>query len=308
MARIPYDFTPFPRKLHPGWAGRSHASWGLCVRLWLLADGGPIQVHGGDWRASICQQMGIGGRDRPTTRALMADLQSDGLMTVVDGFVHVKFHPEQGRPTTTELRTELVAEESARGSTGVQPGVRQESYPLDLSDRNRSDRFLQTDRQTEETERERARAASDDWKVGYDWFVGAFLGGDSSQAPNVGKWRDDYATIGRKPAAERATVAKVAAVDPWVIANRGGSADPGHFVKYWGRYKAGGPKTVDRGLGSREQAEADQKASAASKLVKLRDEYAARIKQARDDGDTYTAEILAAERDGRLARLRTQAS
>lgn len=157
MARIPYDFTPFPRKLHPGWAGRSHASWGLCLRLWLLAEGQPIQVHGADWRASLCQQMGIGGRDRPTTRALMADLQVDGLMTVVSGFVHVQFHPNQGAPGTTELVPELVGEGSARGSTGVQPGVRQESYPSDLSVDNHSDRFLQTDRQKEEKERGRAR-------------------------------------------------------------------------------------------------------------------------------------------------------
>jgi len=165
-ARIPYDFTPFPRKLHPGWAGRSHASWGLCVRLWLLADGQPIQVHGADWRASLCQQMGIGGRDRPTTRSLMADLQSDGLMTVQGGFVHVVFHPNQGSPGTTELATELVAEESARGSTGVQPGVRQESYPLDLSDRNHSDRFLQTDRQTEKKDSSDARARETTTPVG----------------------------------------------------------------------------------------------------------------------------------------------
>lgn len=152
MAKIPYEFTPFPRKLHPGWAGRSHASWGLCLRLWMLADGQPIQVHGSDWRASLCQQMGIGGRDRPTTRALMADLQSDGLMHIRDGFVVVEFQPVQGRPTTTELRTELIAEESARGSTGVQPGVGQESYPQEPNSENHSPNFLQTDRQTEERE------------------------------------------------------------------------------------------------------------------------------------------------------------
>lgn len=307
MARIPYDFTPFPRKLHPGWAGRSHASWGLCVRLWLLADGGPIQVHGADWRASLCQQMGLSGRDRPTTRALMADLQSDGLMTPRDGFVHVKFHPDQERPGTTELRTELVGEGLARGSTGVQPGVRQESYPSDLSDRNHSDRFLQTDRQTEETERENARALADDLKVGRRWFIDTLLNGDDAQAPDVEKWRSDYAKIGRKTESERAAASQTAKVDPWVVANRR-SANPGHFVKHWGRYVSGGLKAVEGPRSSREQAEANQKAAAASKLVQLRDEYAARIKAARDRGDVYDAEVLAAERDGRLSRLETQAS
>lgn len=155
--------------------------------------------------------------------------------------------------------------------------------------------------------RSSARSDSETWIAGRDWFVTTVLNGDAAQAPDCIKWRDDYAALGRKPAAERVAAAKTASADPWVQANRR-SANPGHFVKHWGRYVSGGPKMVERAPSSREQAEADQKASAASKLVKLRDEYAARIKKARDDGDTYTAEILAAERDGRLARLQTQAS
>ena len=147
-----------------------------------------------------------------------------------------------------------------------------------------------------------------DWKVGYDWFVATFLSGDPTQAPNVGKWRDDYATLGRKPEAERATVAKVASADPWVIANRGGSADPGHFVKHWGRYKTGGQKTVARPPSSAEQAEAGRKAAAGSRLVEVQRDFARRIKAARDDGDPYTAETLAAERDLVVTRLQSQAS
>lgn len=307
MARIPYEFTPFPRKLHPGWAGRSHASWGLCVRLWLLADGQPIQVHGADWRASLCQQMGIGGRDRPTTRALMADLQSDGLMTVLGGFVHVMFHPNQGLPGTTELVPELVVEGYDRGTTGVVPGVRQESYPLDLSDRNHSDRFLQTDRQTDKTERENARADSDAWIVGRDWFVQTVLGGDSTQAPDIGKWRSDYGAIGRKPESERSVASETARVDPWVVANRR-AANPGHFVKHWGRYVSGGLKSVEGPRSSREQSEANQKAAALSKSVQLRKEFADRIKAAKAEGDDYEVAKLASERDQRLASLEAQAS
>jgi hypothetical protein len=157
-------------------------------------------------------------------------------------------------------------------------------------------------------EREIARADSDDWIVGRLWFVAAFLGGDCTQAPDSIKWRDDYAALGRKPKTEREAVAATAGADPWVIANRGGSANPGHFVKHWGRYKAGGPKTVPRSQSSAEVAEADRRAAVASKLVQVRQEYAAQIKAAVDDGDDYTANRLTAERDHRLARLQAQAS
>lgn len=163
MPRIAYDFTPFPRKLHPGWAGRSHASLGLCLRLWMLADGQPIQVHGADWRASLCQQMGIGGRDRPTTRALMADLQTDGLMAVSGGFVTVIFHPGQS-PEESSRSTTGVVEGLSRGSTGVQPGVGEESDPIDLSVQNRLGQILQTDRQTEETEERDAALELEDFE------------------------------------------------------------------------------------------------------------------------------------------------
>lgn len=333
MARIPYDFTPFPRKLHPGWAGRSHASWGLCVRLWLLADGQPIQVHGADWRASLCQQMGIGGRDRPTTRALMADLQSDGLMTAREGFVHVKFHPDERRPGTTELRTELVAEESARGSTGVQPGVGQGSDPLDLSDRNHSDRFLQTDRQTDKTERETASEPPVDRS--------AIVRRLELRGEGLTTWilnehaRRYYALNVRPPAGlKRKEMAQELAT--WVEGASGAYCVSNQVLAskvldglFASEKAAGGKHSLSwavqcpeeycglpngeeyeatRRTTTKEQAEADKRAAVAAKLLEVRRSYAEQIKAARDVDDDYTANRLAAERDERLARLSAQAS
>lgn len=151
-------------------------------------------------------------------------------------------------------------------------------------------------------------AARDDWKVGYDWFVAAFLGGDVSQAPNAVKWRDDYAVLGRRSEADRAMVAKVASADPWVIANRGGSANPGHFVKHWGKYASGGQKVVARPASSTEVAQADREAAVASRAKAARDDFNARIRAAKAEGDTYTADILAAERDHVVSRIQAKAS
>jgi hypothetical protein len=276
--------------------------------------------------------MGIGGRERPTTRALMADLQSDGLMSIQGGFVHVKFHPEQGRPGTTELVTELVAEGYDRGSTGVVPGVRQESYPSDLSDRNHSDRFLQTDRQTEETERESAHAVVQFRKplpeeppnlppaerppleqilAAHAKRYGELRQGetcprDYTAAKKLLAWCEE--NIGAHKAASGLGLAlrvvaglfasDRAAEGRWKLS--WAAHDPAEFLP-----APDGSKPV---RSSKAQAEADQKAAAASKLVQLRTEYAAQIKAAREQGDEYRAEVLAAERDGRLARLQAQAS
>lgn len=68
------------------------------------------------------------------------------------------------------------------------------------------------------------------------------------------------------------------------------------------------PPGVKPVANTREQAEAAAKAVAASKLVEVRQAYADQIKAARAQGDEYRAEILAAERDSRLARLQAQAS
>lgn len=331
MARIPYEFTPFPRKLHPGWAGRSHASWGLCLKLWMLADGQPIQVHGADWRASLCQQMGIGGRDRPTTRSLMADLQSDGLMTVRDGFVHVKFHPEQGRPGTTELRTELAAEGYDRGTTGVQPGVGQESYPLDLSDRNHSDRFLQTDRQTEETERESAREVlsfrrplpeappdlppaepplperivSAHAKRYTELRLGETCMRDYTAAAKVARWCEANAPVRKTTPFELAMrvlsglfASERAANARWKLS--WAANDPAEFLE-----PPPGCKPV---ASTKEQVEAGKQAAVASQTARLKKEFAERIRAARDERDDYTANRLEAERDLRLSKLQAQAS
>lgn len=151
------------------------------------------------------------------------------------------------------------------------------------------------------------RARSEDWVVGLNWYCSLLLGGDTTQAPDKELWRTDYAKLGRKSEPERTAVARFAATEPWVQENRK-ALDPGHFVKHWQRYAAGGRKTVEGPRSSREQAEADQKAAALSKSVQLRKEFADRIKAAKAAGDDYTAEILAAERDQRIARLEAQAS
>jgi hypothetical protein len=67
-------------------------------------------------------------------------------------------------------------------------------------------------------------------------------------------------------------------------------------------YAAGNPKRAA------EQSEANQKASAAAKLVQLRKEFADRIKAAKAEGDDYEVAKLASERDQRLASLEAQAS
>lgn len=150
---------------------------------------------------------------------------------------------------------------------------------------------------------ESARGESEDWIIGLNWFCATLLGGDTSQAPNVGKWRDDYATIGRASDADRAAAARTASADPWVQANRGGNANPGHFVKHWGKYTTGGLKTVAKPAGSAEVAEAGRQAAIASQTARLKKEFAENIRRAKALGDDYSAEVLAAERDMRLSRL-----
>lgn len=326
MARIPYDFTPFPRKLHPGWAGRSHASWGLCLKLWLLADGQPIQVHGADWRASLCQQMGIGGRDRPTTRALMADLQSDGLMTVKDGSVTVFFHPGQGVGESARSTTG-VGEGYDRGTTGVQPGVRQGSYPSDLSDRNRSDSFLQTDRQTEETERESTRAEVLNFRqplgdpppglppaepplaerivAAHGLRYSELRNGETCKrdyraAAEIVRWCEANAEVRKTTPAELAmrVVAGLFASDRagarrWPLS--WAATDAAEFLE--------APPGCKPVASTKEQIEAGKQAAIASQTARLKKEFAENIRRAKELGDDYSAEVLAAERDMRLSRL-----
>lgn len=88
-------------------------------------------------------------------------------------------------------------------------------------------------------------ALADDVKAGRAWYVQTVLNGDEFQAPSVAKWKDDYAWIARQLPAERAAATKAARADTWVQANRR-AANPGHFVKYWGKYAAGGYQDVPR--------------------------------------------------------------
>lgn len=152
-----------------------------------------------------------------------------------------------------------------------------------------------------------ARADAGDSKRGIDWYAAAVLSGDSTQLPDVSAWRNEYAVIGRKSAADRDAVARHITSDTWVQANRR-AVDPAHFVKHWQRYAAGGRKTVAAAPGSAEVAEADRKAAIASQTARLQKEFAERIKAAREADDDYTANRLAAERDLRVSKLQAQAS
>jgi hypothetical protein len=150
-------------------------------------------------------------------------------------------------------------------------------------------------------------ARAEDWIVGLNWYCGLLLGGDTTQAPDKELWRGDYAKLGRKSDSERAAVAKFAAGEPWVQENRK-ALDPGHFVKHWQRYVAGGRKTVDPAPSSREQAEAAKTASVASRVAEARKLFADRINAAKAGGDDYTANRLAAERDQLVAHIQAKAS
>jgi hypothetical protein len=59
---------------------------------------------------------------------------------------------------------------------------------------------------------------------------------------------------------------------------------------------------------SKEAAAADQNAAIASQTARLKKEFAESIRRAKELGDEYSAEVLAAERDMRLSRLQAQAS
>jgi hypothetical protein len=152
-----------------------------------------------------------------------------------------------------------------------------------------------------------AREISAEAKRGIDWYTASVLSGDPTQLPDVHSWRADYAAIGRKSPADREAVSRHIAADRWVQANKR-AVDPAHFVKHWQRYAAGGRKTVETEASSAEQAQAAKAASVASRAKAARDDFNARIHKAKAEGDTYTADILAAERDHVVSRIQAKAS
>lgn len=298
-ARLGYDFVAVPRRRHAGWVGLANGSGQfLFAPLFEIAEGAPFPFHGSDWRVWLCRVWCLAGKARSPVCKALTELEERGVIRVAGGVISVLFHPDavhSAATTQPELATTQPDPSPNAGSR------------LGSSVGNNSTPKIQTDRQTRQTERESAREGSDDWIVGHAWFSATVLGGDSTQAPDPTKWRDDYAALGRKPRAEREAVAKTADEDDWVRANRR-AVNPGHFVKHWGRYVSGGHKTVDRPASSAEVAAAGKQAAVASQTARLQKEFAESIRAAKAAGDDYTANRLAAERDLRLSRLQAQAS
>lgn len=151
------------------------------------------------------------------------------------------------------------------------------------------------------------RELSAEGRRGIDWYTAAVLHGDPTQLPDVSSWLNDYAVIGRKSPIEREAVAAHIAADRWVQANKR-AIDPAHFVKHWQRYAAGGRKTVAPEASSAEQTAALKDAAAATKAKAARDEFNAQIRAAKESGDDYAANVLAAKRDEVVARIQSKAS
>jgi len=132
--------------------------------------------------------------------------------------------------------------------------------------------------------------------IGFRWFA-ALWGRSEMDVPPLRSFQHAHVWIGSRTSEERDLVAAAIQADPWCQANKH-LTDPDHIVKRWARYLGGAPKTVVR---------ADPRETDAADRVKaLRQEYAKRIKAAREAGDEYTTEILCAERDSRVASLQAR--
>ena len=128
-------------------------------------------------------------------------------------------------------------------------------------------------------------------------FVASLLGRSTFDVPPLGAYTRAYTWIGSRPEAERETVRVAVDADPWCKTNPA-RVDAPHLERSWQKYLAGPSKTVVR---------ADPRdADAADRVKALRQEYAKRIKAAREAGDEYTTEILCAERDQRVASLQAR--
>lgn len=250
--RLDYDFCPMPRRWHAAWAGSSLFETGLRDRLFELNDGEPIPFEG-DWMDSLCKQAAVNGRERPPARKAMLEWQSRGLLIVNGQWVWIccRHDAQPRRP---------VAEPTHNGSTSnPQPthNAPTSNIQLDSSTRNNSNHVGETDRQTEETERVRARAparsvASRPDIVGFN-FVASLLGRDVFSIAPLGSYRDEYHWIGTRPADERESVAKAVAADEWCTTNPG-HVDAAHLQKGWQKYLNGRPKPVAKTTGFQQLA------------------------------------------------------
>lgn len=133
-------------------------------------------------------------------------------------------------------------------------------------------------------------------------FVASLLGRDSFSVAPLGSFLSQYTWIGSRPAEERQTVAAAVNADPWCLANPQ-EVDAPHLQRRWQRYLRGPAKPVERKL-----EPSAQERTVSAKLVKVRAEYAALIKAAREARDDYSVTVLEAERDLRLSKIQAQAS
>lgn len=149
-ARVGYEFCPMPRRFHAVWAGATQQAEWLVRRLFELNDGGPITVTGDDWMTSVCKQLAINGRDRSNVRKSLIQYRDKGAIQVVGDQVTVCFLPTSSCAKPSTFCAETTPSCAETTST--------HDVPFESNDRNHSTHKSQTDRQTEETERVRARA------------------------------------------------------------------------------------------------------------------------------------------------------
>jgi hypothetical protein len=152
--KLDYDFCPMPRRRHAAWAGASLFETGLRDRLFELNDGGPITVDG-PWEESLCKQAAVNGPDRSNARRALRKWVARRLLSVDGSTVSIVFRHGESLRVQSEVTPGSLAPHSE-----VTPGsVRgQSEVTFDSTPRNDSNHVGETDRQTDETERVRARA------------------------------------------------------------------------------------------------------------------------------------------------------
>lgn len=257
---LDYEFFPFPKQLHPGWADPNCHLLGLCMKLFAIANGGPITVHGDDWLENLCKQMHINGRERPNVRRSLLNLQDAGVVRYTGaGVVSVVFRrtdtllPVVANPTPVDVESSPIDADLQATCSDPSAVDLPLNIPLEPSVGNDSTHKPQTDRQTDkkdETYIPGANRSDDDAQVhflrkpesvGYSWLSDTWYTGGG--APDIECWKDDYAKIGRWSVAERATIARHMAETPYLTKKRS-KATPGHIVKFKTQFLEG-PRTFE---------------------------------------------------------------
>lgn len=243
-SKLGYEFCPVPRKRARAWSTMKHMlGRSLATELYLLNDGKPIEVDG-DWRVDLCRQLSVHGRHRGNWCQAMDEAFTLGLLTVSNGCVEIHYQTHtHSTPIEHPLNTKGTPTQH-QGNTYQEPSVD-----------NHSTVDLQTDRdrqRIDETDIQRPEGANTGQGVvvvelrqpdaiGYRWLSDTWYQGCG--APDLEKWRDDYAKIGKWSATERADIAANMALTPYLTSKRS-KATPGHIVKYREDF-ASGPRGID---------------------------------------------------------------